>query len=142
MAGETREKFEDIVVEKLRDSALIDMINDDEALRTTILAGVYEALFQERRTPKQYGYGYETSDSPIVAAARAAAKDVSERIAAALVEDLLKDDQCRKAMADMFVATLPAVLRDAWGGAFDRIISDNQQELARLVSIHLPQTGQ
>ena len=139
-SNQAKMTLEERITQRIKDDTLMAVVGDEDAINELVKRALDEALFQPTRVAKQYG-GWDHKDSPVIAASRAAAAKVAERMAEKLVDHLMASEEMRKAMLDHMMACLPAILAERFIGALDSVRSHTENDLRdkmRHIGMELP----
>ena len=127
---------EQAVVAKLKGDPLASIIDDSEMLLECASRAIQEALYQPSRVLKQFG-GYEEKDSPVVEAAREAARIVALKVADEMMLTLMKEPDFRRKVAECIALSLPVVFKETWFEGFGQMAREQGDELSRMVEEHI-----
>ena len=140
MSNEAKMTLEEKITQRIKDDTLMAVVGDEDAITDLVKRALDEALFQPIRIRKEYG-GYDEYDSPVVAAARDAAKEVCGNITEHLTKHLLDNEEVRKAIIDHVVASLPNIIGEIMAGTLRshaEITKNNLREKLMQVGVMVP----
>ncbi len=130
--NERKMTLEEKLVQKIKGDSLMSLIGDEDAILELVKRAITEALYQPRRTMKQYG-GYDEIDSPLVEATRKLAESACKIIAERIIKEIMSDKTIREEINKAIGVMLPAVIR----GYLDMGLKSHLESASADVEINL-----
>ena len=129
--------LEERVVQKIKDDTLMAVIGDEDAILELTKRALHEALFQPRRNPDQSYGSVRELDSPVVEAAREAARLLAKGIASTLLADEDVKVKVGEAIAKAVPAAIAGQLHDFIRESVRYDVMDSQSGLMNAIAASL-----
>ncbi len=119
--------LEEKVVQHIKSTSLMLLVNDEDALTDLARRAVKEALYQPR-TVNDGSYHTKTVDSPAVECAREVATAAYKKIMQDEVDKMMADPETIKTLRSAMMLMLPRVLEETIRGVYQSLVVDSSNQ--------------